>query len=69
MERDKLLEGYTPARGRKPSASIWGDKVLCVIRGGEYGPVACPVPFPLEGTRWTLEGHEGDIIAVRKVEG
>ena len=68
MMTPDLPPGYTPARGRAPSVSIWGSHVYCVIRGGENGPVIGKEPWPIAGTRWTWEDHPGDIIAIRKAD-
>jgi len=58
-----IAPGFTPARGRAPSESIWGSKVMVQLRCGVISG-----PWAIAGTRWTWEDHPGDIVAIKRAD-
>ena len=58
-----LPPGFTPARGRAPSVSIWGEKVMVILRNGVKSG-----PWDIRTTRWTFEDHPGDVVGIRRVD-
>jgi hypothetical protein len=63
MERDTLPPGYTPARGRKPSASIWGERVMVCLRNGMMSG-----PWRIDTTRWDWRDDPFDVVAIKRLD-
>jgi len=58
--------GFRLISGKRKPPKALGDRLWCQIRTGWVDTFG---PWPVSTTRWIHDGTDGDVVAIKTVEG